>query len=88
MKLAARRRYQAGPWCSPTSYCLSDLLAWWLAVHGLQGTDSSAHTVTGQRFDSGDLQHGKTFSHQFTSADTYTYHCSIHAFVTGTVVVQ
>lgn len=50
--------------------------------------DSTTHTVTGTDFDSGDLAPGSTFSHQFTSAGTFDYHCSIHTFMTGSVVVQ
>lgn len=50
--------------------------------------DSTTHTVTGQGFDSGDLQPGKTFSHQFTGTGTVSYGCSIHPSMKGTVVVQ
>ena len=53
--------------------------------------DTTTHTVTSTggpaTFDSGDLAVGKTFSHTFTTPGTYSYHCSIHASMTGTVVV-
>jgi len=30
----------------------------------------------------------QTFSYQFTTAGTYTYHCSIHSTMHGTIIVQ
>jgi plastocyanin len=52
--------------------------------------DGVTHTVTADNgeFDSGDLAPGKTFSFTFATAGTYPYHCSIHASMHGTVVVQ
>ncbi len=50
----------------------------------------STHTVTADdgSFNSGNLDKGKTFSHTFNTAGTFGYHCSIHPFMTATVVVQ
>ncbi len=50
----------------------------------------STHTVTADdgSFNSGDLTVGKTFSQTFNTAGTFSYHCSIHPFMTATVVVQ
>jgi plastocyanin len=50
----------------------------------------STHTVTADdgSFESGDLSAGKTFSHMFQTAGTFTYHCSIHPFMTAEVIVQ
>ncbi len=47
------------------------------------------HTVTADdgSFDSGYLSTGSSFSHVFTKAGTYAYHCAIHPFMTGTVIV-
>ena len=47
------------------------------------------HTVTadGGSFGSGPLSTGSSFSHVFIQAGTYTYHCSIHPDMTGTVIV-
>jgi plastocyanin len=53
--------------------------------------DSTEHTVTsdtGAWSDSGSLATGRTFSHTFTKAGTYRYHCSIHPFMKAMVVVS
>lgn len=53
--------------------------------------DNVAHTVTsdsGTELHSGTLSTGDTYSHIFTKAGTYTYHCSIHTMMKGTVIVQ
>lgn len=52
--------------------------------------DSITHTVTAAdgSFDSSNLQPGAQFSYTFTTPGTYSYHCSIHPFMTGQVVVQ
>ena len=52
-------------------------------------SDPTTHTVTGSSggFDSGSLPAGKTFTFTFATAGTYQYHCAIHNYMTGTVVV-
>jgi plastocyanin len=52
--------------------------------------DSMAHTVTADdgTFDSGTVSAGGTYSHTFTKAGTFGYHCAIHSGMTGTVIVQ
>ncbi len=52
--------------------------------------DSVNHTVTadGGTFASGHLAQGSAFTHTFTEAGTFTYHCSIHPSMTATVVVH
>lgn len=47
------------------------------------------HTVTSNTgdFDSGVIAIGGTYSHQFTVAGTYPYHCTIHS-MSGQIVVQ
>lgn len=47
-----------------------------------------SHTVTGTGFDSGPLSQGDTFNQTFNDAGTFNYHCSIHATMTGTIIVQ
>lgn len=49
----------------------------------------SAHTATANdgAFNTGVLQKGHSASHTFTKPGTYSYICSIHPFMHGTVVV-
>jgi len=51
--------------------------------------DSATHTwtATNKTFDSGELATGKTFTFTFTKPGTYSYICSIHASMHGTVTV-
>lgn len=50
----------------------------------------SEHTSTSDNgvWDSGFLQAGQSFQFTFTKPGTFPYHCAIHPFMTGTVVVQ
>ncbi len=52
----------------------------------------SPHTVTADdgSFDSGTLNVGDSFSHTFTTAGTFAYHCEFHVAqgMVGTVVVE
>jgi plastocyanin len=53
------------------------------------GSDAP-HTVTsdsGSELASATLNAGKTFSHTFASTGTFAYHCSIHTYMVGKVVV-
>ena len=38
-------------------------------------------------WNSGDLISAAAFMHSFGTAGTFSYHCTIHPFMTGTVVV-
>jgi plastocyanin len=52
--------------------------------------DGAPHTVTaddGSWGSTSTLGQGGTYSHIFTSPGSYTYHCAIHPFMKGTVVV-
>ncbi len=52
--------------------------------------DSVSHTVTssvGKGFDSGTLNPGDTFSWTFNDAGTFSYLCSIHPNMKGTIIV-
>lgn len=53
-------------------------------------TDSVPHTSTSDApgWNSGTVAPGKQFSTTLQSAGTFSYHCSIHPGMTGTVVVR
>jgi plastocyanin len=52
--------------------------------------DSTAHTVTldDKSVDSGNVEADATYSHAFTQAGTFTYHCAIHQQMKGTITVS
>ena len=52
--------------------------------------DGVSHTSTSDDgvWDSGLLGQGDTFTYTFTLAGSYSYHCTPHPFMTGTVVVS
>ncbi|MBI3589497.1 MAG: cupredoxin domain-containing protein [Candidatus Liptonbacteria bacterium] len=51
--------------------------------------DSAPHTVTGNNGGpaSGTLNSGGTYSFTFNGTGTFDYHCAIHPYMTGSVVV-
>jgi len=52
--------------------------------------DSAKHNVTDSKstFKSQDLSGGGTYSFTFSTAGTYSYICSIHPYMKGTVTVK
>jgi plastocyanin len=53
--------------------------------------DSTAHTATaddGNSFDTGTLDPGSSGTISVSKPGSYAYHCSIHPFMKGTIVVQ
>lgn len=52
--------------------------------------DGMPHTVMSNdnTFYSGSIDNGGTYTHTFHSAGTYSYHCSLHPNMPGTVIVQ
>ncbi len=56
--------------------------------------DATTHTVTStavpanEAFDSGNVAQGGTVCFKFTTAGSFSYHCSIHPFMTGAVTVR
>jgi plastocyanin len=63
--------------------------------HGARVTvtndDSAPHTVTaddGHSFDTGTLDQGSSKSISVPKPGTYPYHCSIHAFMHGKLIVK
>ena len=67
------------------------------AVNVMQGSivswtndDSTTHTVTsneGGLFDAGQLTPGDTFENEFDTPGEFGYHCAIHPWMTGRVMV-
>lgn len=54
-------------------------------------TETAKHTVTsdlGGELNSQELSKGQTYSHTFTKAGEYTYHCTFHTSMTAKVIVQ
>ncbi|MEO8138132.1 MAG: plastocyanin/azurin family copper-binding protein [Gemmatimonadota bacterium] len=56
---------------------------------GSYGGSGVAHTVTADSglFSSGQIQPRSAFSFTFTTPGTYTYHCSNHTSMVGSIVV-
>lgn len=52
--------------------------------------DTTAHTSTSDNnsWNSGTIAPGANFSHTFASSGPFTYHCTIHPGMVGTVTVQ
>jgi len=75
------------------SYCFSPVGVSIPAGASVTWTNRSTapHTVTadGGAFDSGstDIAPGGSYTHTFTAPGTYSYHCNLHSYMTGTVTV-
>ena len=57
----------------------------------ISNRDSTAHTVTsddGSSFDTGDINPGSSTTITVNGAGRIAYHCSIHPFMHGTIVVR
>lgn len=52
--------------------------------------DSAGHSATADdgSFDTGVLAQGKSGSITFSKVGTFTYHCSVHPMMKGTIIVQ
>ena len=53
-------------------------------------SDSTTHHVASDTgvFDSGDMATNATFSYTFNNTGTFPYHCAIHTYMKGTIVVH
>jgi plastocyanin len=51
--------------------------------------DNAVHTVTSttDAFDSGFINPGQSWTYTFTKDGTYNYHCTLHNWMSGTVIV-
>jgi len=70
---------------TPTAVAIGDFVRW---TNNASGT--TQHTTTSDAvglWDSGHLAVNSSFSHTFDDAGTFTYHCSIHHQMKGTVTV-
>jgi plastocyanin len=67
---------------STTTVHTGDTITWSNA--GPSSHSATAHNGT---FDTGILHKGRTASHTFTKAGTFSYFCTVHPFMHGTVVV-
>jgi plastocyanin len=47
-----------------------------------------AHTATGHGFDTGHIKPGSSIVVRFNQPGTFVYHCTIHPFMHGKVVVR
>ncbi|MDD4901679.1 MAG: cupredoxin family copper-binding protein [Patescibacteria group bacterium] len=50
--------------------------------------DSVRHQIASDSFNSVPLPQGGSFSHTFTAAGTFDYHCAIHPSMTGKIIVK
>ena len=68
---------------SPITVTAGATVAW-------TNTDSVPHTSTadGGAWNSGSIAPGRIFTRTFTSTGSFTYHCTIHPGMVGTVTVQ
>jgi len=55
-----------------------------------KNNDSMVHTSTSDTgvWDTGDIGQGESRTTTFNTAGTFKYHCSLHSYMTGTIVVQ
>jgi plastocyanin len=68
---------------NPVSISVGGTVTW-------TNNDATAHTATGDdgSFSSGSIAPGATFSRTFPTSGTFTYHCTIHPGMVGTVTVR
>lgn len=50
--------------------------------------DGVSHQILGTNLNSPILNKGQTFSYTFTEIGTIDYHCSIHPFMKGTIIIK
>jgi plastocyanin len=51
-------------------------------------SSGATHTATGASFDTKRIAPGKSAAVRFKKAGTFAYHCKIHSFMKGKVVVE
>lgn len=68
---------------NPVRLALGSVVTWF-------NNDSTTHTSTadGGAWNSGSIAPGQGFSRTFTTAGSFSYHCTIHPGMVGTIEVQ
>jgi plastocyanin len=68
---------------NPIAISVGDTITW-------TNNDNESHTSTGDdgSWNSGSIAPGANFSRTFPSAGTFSYHCTIHPGMVGTVTVR
>ena len=89
--------YASSPNCvdNETCYSPSELITLegnnvtWLNDSGVIHTVTSGSPLDGPDgiFDSSIIMSGDTFSHTFTEVGNYQYFCTVHPWMTGTIIV-
>lgn len=53
-------------------------------------SDAAIHRIASDTgvFDSGDLSQNAVFSYTFNNAGAFPYHCTIHTYMKGTIIVK
>jgi plastocyanin len=65
------------------------LVDWWNDDHTSYGNNAVIHNITAddRSFTSGEMAPGNQFEASYGAPGTYSYHCSIHPTMKGTVIV-
>ncbi len=50
--------------------------------------DGAVHTIQSKDFASANLKNDDSFSYKFTKVGEYEYHCKLHPYMNGKIVVQ
>ena len=77
----AQTRGSAGYAPNPITVTAGTTVTW-------TNNDTTAHTATGDGFDSGVIGAGASYQFTFQNRGTFAYHCSFHPGMVGSVVVQ
>lgn len=72
---------------STVTIAVGDTVTWTNQDSGVPHTATSDQG-SAVRWDSGLLNTGQSYSFTFHQAGTFTYHCAVHPYMTGTVIVQ
>jgi plastocyanin len=68
-----------------TNFTAGDTVHWvWMGIHQHSTTSDAG---SGQVWDSGQHGNGFTFDQTFNTPGSYSYHCTVHATMHGTIVV-